>query len=78
MACVFDQAFYAKAMEVFWKNKTQFKGLVLMMGGFHLLMTLMAIIGSRFGDAGLKDVAIQSEVVAEGSIDNVLNGKHAL
>ena len=54
VACVFDQAFHAKAMEVFWKNKTQFKGLVLMMGGFHLLMTLMAIIGSRFGDVGLK------------------------
>ena len=76
VACVFDQAFYAKGMEIFWKNKAQFEGLVMMMGGFHLLMTIMAIIGARFGDAGLKDVAVQSEVVANGSIDSVLNGKH--
>lgn len=47
-----------------------------MMGGFQLLMTLLAIIGSRFGDAGLRDVAVQSEVIAEGSIDSVLSGKH--
>ena len=76
VACVFDQAFYAKAMEVIWKQKEQFEGLVVMMGGFHLLMTLLAIIGSRFGDAGLRDVAVHSEVIAEGSIDSVLNGKH--
>lgn len=76
VACVFDQAFYAKAMEVYWKQKAQFQGIVIMMGGFHLLMTLLAIIGSRFGDAGLRDIAIQSEVIAEGSIDSVLNGKH--
>ncbi|CAB4007601.1 Hypothetical predicted protein [Paramuricea clavata] len=46
------------------------------MGGFHLLMTLLAIIGNRFGDAGLRDVAVHSEMIAEGSIDSVLNGKH--
>ena len=63
-------------MEVFWKYKAQFEGLVIMMGGCHLLMTLLAIIGSRFGDAGLRDVAVQSEVIAEGSIVNVQSGKH--
>ena len=76
VACVFDQAFYAKAMEVFWKHKAQFEGLVIMMGGFHLLMTMLAIIWSRFADAGLRDVAVQSEIIAEGSVDGVLNGKH--
>ena len=35
--CVFDQAFYAKAMEVYWKHKELFDGIVIMMGGFHLL-----------------------------------------
>ena len=41
VACVFDQAFYAKAMEVYWKHKRLFKGLVIMMGGFHLLTMLL-------------------------------------
>ena len=28
--CVFDQAFYAKAMEVYWKNKDKFQNVFLM------------------------------------------------
>ena len=47
----------------------------MMMGGFHLLMMLLGIIGTRFGDAGLQELAVQSEVVSEGSIDKVLIGK---
>ena len=76
VACVFDQAFCAKAMETFWKHKAQFEDLVIMMGGFHLLMTMLAITGSRFADAGLRDVAVQNGIIAEGSVDSVLNGKH--
>ena len=68
VACVFDQEFYAKAMEVPWKQKARFKGLIVIMGGFHLLMTLLAIIGTRFGDAGLRDVALHSEVIAEAQL----------
>ena len=75
VVCVFDQAFYAKAMEIFWKHKSLFEGLVIMMGGFHLLMMLLGVIGTRFGDAGLRELAVQSEVVAEGSIEKVLMGK---
>ena len=75
VVCVFDQAFYAKAMEVYWKRKEQFVGLVIMMGGFHLLLMLLGVIGSRFGDAGLRELAVQSDVVAEGSVDKALNGK---
>ena len=73
--CVFDQAFYAKVMEVYWKHKELFDGIVIMMGGFHLLLMLLGVIGSRFGDAGLRELAVQSDVVAEGSVDKSLNGK---
>ena len=65
-----------KATQVLWKQKEQFEGLVVMMGGFHLLTTLLAIIGSHFSDASLRDVAVHSEVIAEGLIDSVLSGKH--
>ena len=55
-------------MEVFWKHKTQFEGLVIMMGGFHLLMTMQAIIGSRFADADLRDVAVRSEIILKAQL----------
>ena len=32
--CVFDQAFYAKAAEIFWRHRDMFEKLVIMLGGF--------------------------------------------
>ena len=37
---------------------------------------LLNILGLRFGDAGLQDLVIESNVIAEGSTEKVLNGKH--
>ena len=48
-------------------DKELFVVLVIMMGGFHLLLMLLGVIGSRFGDAGLRELAVQSDIVAEGS-----------
>lgn len=46
-----------------------------MMGGFRLLLLLLGVIGIRFGEAGLRELAVQSNVVAEGSVDKALSGK---
>ena len=62
-------------MEAFWKHRYLFHNLVIMMGGFHLLMMLLGIIRHRFGDAGLAELAVESDVVAGGSIEKVLSGK---
>ena len=76
VARVFDQSFYAKAMEVFWKNRQLFKHLIIMMGGFHLIMMLLGVTGTRFSDAGLRELAIESDAIAEGSIERVIYGKN--
>ena len=44
------------------------------MGTFHIFLMFLGIIGTRFKDAGMRDVYIQSKIVAEGSIDSVLCG----
>ena len=41
---------------------------------FHTICNFQGIIGKRFRDAGLRDLAVESEVIAEGSVDNVLDG----
>ena len=74
--CVLDQAFYAKAAEVIWKNKDIFGDMVIMRGEFHLPMMSLGVMGIRYGGAGLRDIAVQSDIIAEGSIKNVLQGKH--
>ena len=45
------------------------------MGVFHTCCTLLAIIGKLFQDAGLRDMAIESGIVAEGSLSGVMDGR---
>ena len=73
---VFDQAIYAKAQQIRWKNDDFAKRLVIRLGEFHTCMSYLSVLGKRFGDAGLQDILIESEVVATGSINGVLNGHH--
>ena len=75
IACTFDQALYAKAAEIVWKNKEKFEGLILLLGGFHLICNFISIIGKRFGDAGLRDLLVESGTAASGSVQSILNGK---
>ena len=44
-----------------------FSPIVLRMGVFHTICTMLAIMGKRFGDAGLRDVAVES-LCADGSV----------
>ena len=41
---------------------------------FHLIMVYMSILNKRFGSAGMRDVLVQSSIVAE-SVDSALRGK---
>lgn len=73
---VFDQAIYAKALEVLWQNKDQFQRLVVRIGSFHTICAFLAAIGKRFGDAGLADVLMESGIVGSGSVAGVIEGRH--
>ncbi|KAG1652132.1 Organic cation transporter protein [Nymphon striatum] len=75
IAVIMDQALYAKAAEVAWKHTLRFESLLLMMGNFHIICNMLSIIGKLFRDAGLRDLAVESGVIAEGSIDKVPDGK---
>ena len=56
--CVLEQALYARTAEVIWKQPQQFSQIVLRFSVLHTICNLLAVIGKRFGDAGLRDVAI--------------------
>ena len=43
---------------------------------FHVIMCFLGVIGKRFQDGGLRDILIESNIAAEGSIHGVLSGKH--
>ena len=71
---VMDLAIYAKAQEIVWKQTGEFSNVVLRMGAFHTAMTFIAVLGKRFGDAGLSDLFIEAGIVASGSVSGVLEG----
>ena len=76
---VMDQALYAKAAEIKWQHPNTYSSIILRLGTFHTICNLMSIIGKCFEDVGLKDLCIdlciESGVIAEGSIQNVVTGK---
>ena len=72
--CVFDLTIYAKVQEIRWAEQNLKDKLVVRPGEFHTCMSFMAVIGKRFGDAGLADILVEAGVVAEGSLNGVMSG----
>ena len=76
MVVVMDEAVYAKAQWIRWTNDMFQSRLVLRLGEFHVIMSFLGVIGKRFQDGGLRDILIESNIIAEGSVNGVLSGKH--
>lgn len=72
---VSNEAIYAKATEIRPKEPEMFSSLFLMMGIFYILSMFLGITETRFRDAELKDILIQSKINAGGYIKGVLSGK---
>ncbi|XP_041466296.1 uncharacterized protein LOC121416845 [Lytechinus variegatus] len=73
---VFDQAIYSKAQQIRWANDLYHKRIIIRLGAFHTALSMLACVGKRFGDAGLENLMIESNIVAQGSINGVLSGHH--
>ena len=74
IVCVFDQALYAKTAEIVWKQD-KYKNIIIRMGAFHTACNLLSTIGKRFQDAGLRDLCVESGVIAEESVTAVMEGR---
>ena len=71
-----DLALYSKAQQILWSRPALLDGKVTMqLGGMHLLMAFIAAIGKLFGDGGLRQLLTVSDVYAEGTARQMLEGK---
>lgn len=70
-----DQALFAKAAQVAWKEDDRYASIILRLGTFHTICNLLSIIGKRFQDAGLRDLCAEAGIMDEGSVSSVLEGK---
>ena len=60
--------------EIIWVHSETFSS-VIRLGVFHTICTLLATIGKSFQGAGLRDLCIESGVIAEGSVSGVMEGR---
>ena len=70
-----DQQLYAIAQQVKWCRPEQFKIYLVRIGGFHTLSCFIAAVGKLWGDDGLRDLLVDSDIYAGSTADFMLAGK---
>lgn len=70
-----DQQLYALAQEIKWHKSDEFDTHVLRLGSFHAMMSYISTLGKIWGDAGLRDLLVDSGVYAANTTDLFLQGK---
>ena len=67
--------FIKKALEILQNpNYTDLKQFINQrLGGFHVCLNFLAVIGARFSSAGMTDILIESDLL--GSLNSIIMGK---
>ena len=71
----FDLAIYMKAKLIQLKFPGEFKNTVIRMGGFHIALNYMSLLGKKYASTGLEDLLIESDVYAPGTTSVLMLGK---
>ena len=75
---VLDHAIYWKAVEIIINDRcTNLRDFInLRMGVFHATCVFLGVIGKRFGNAGLKDLIVETGLIGADMTEQLLKGKH--
>lgn len=71
-----DQPVYALMVQLRAENPVTFSAIIPFLGPFHTHCSFMSAIYKRFCGSGLSDVLVAGGVIAEGSVQQALCGKH--
>ena len=71
----FDLDLYAKAKQLQMKYPNEFKNTVIRMGGFHIALNYLAVLGNLYAQSGLEDLLIESGVYVAGTTSVLMLGK---
>jgi len=73
---VFDMGLLSKALEIVCAKPEEFKDVYPLEGGMHFMMSVFGGIGHIYGDAGLKQMLVESDVFARVTAEHILSGKY--
>ena len=71
-----DHPVYMLMLELKSENYELFSKILPFMGPFHIQMSFIYAIYKRFKGSGISDVLVASGIIADGSVDQALCGKH--
>ena len=70
-----DQPLYCKLMEMKWEIPEFNKKLIVRLGGLHISMSFLKVIGKHMSGSGLYETWIESGLLGEGVEELVFSGK---
>ena len=71
----FDLQLYGSSKEIIWSIPDEFNNHFVCLGGFYGEICYLSSLRKIWGSAGLKDMLVNSDVYAEGSVYMILQGK---
>lgn len=71
-----DEQLYQKGMQLIWSDPDQYQGIILRMGGFHVALNYLKVIGKRFKNAGLSDCWAESGLFGPNTAVKASDGGH--
>ena len=71
-----DQAIHSKVLIIQWLNQGKYDQIITFLGGFHTIMVNLKILEKKYSCLGLKEWWIEADVIAQGSADQAMEGRH--
>lgn len=71
----FDLSIYVKAKFIQLKFSTEFYNTILRLGGFHIALKFLSLVGKKYQNSGLEDLLIEYGVYAAGTTSALVNAR---
>ena len=71
----FDLLIYIKAKQIQFRFPGNFSDVVIRLGGFHIALNFLSLVGEKYLNSGLDDLFIESGVYAAGTTSALMKGK---
>ena len=70
----FDISIYVKAKEIEWRLRQECEIMVIRMGGFHIVMNYLAVLGKKYQSSGIDDLLIESGMYDSSTTSILVKG----
>ena len=67
---------YTLLVEIKYEHPQEYENIIPFLGPFHTQSCMIYAIYKRYKGSGIADILVAAGVIAEGSVDHALRGKH--